>query len=122
MGAGKPTEDANRVDRIVGWTQKGADGINVQDAPHIIGESEFQHLENVRWQGKYLRPRGGQALFTPVNPTGDDAFFLWGAYGGVMQHGGIGGVANLDDPALATPGAPGDDGLGIVWTISVTHA
>lgn len=116
MGAGNKRDDAQRVDRIVGWTIDPAHGMNIQDAPHIIGASEFQRLENTRWQGKYLRPRGGQSQFYTADFPAPAGYFLWGAYGRVMQHGGIGGVGFTDDASGEVASGPlGGAGFGLFW-------
>jgi len=77
-------------------------GINQHDAPHLIAPSDFQHIENCIPSGTEIAPRGGQSKYHSGNPAGA-GYVLWGGYGCVMQHGGIGGVGFADEPAEETP-------------------
>jgi hypothetical protein len=112
-GAGDPA--ATRVDRIFGWTIPAGAGMNIHAAPHELGPEESQLLENTRWQGMYLAPRGGQGAFQASSPAGA-GYFLWGVYGEVIQHGGIGGAGFLDDPDPGFTPDEGEPGFGLFWT------
>lgn len=100
----KPDPDERREDKIGGWTIPSWGGINLYDAPHLIEENEFQDLRNSRWAGKSIIPRPGQDKYKSTAPA--PGYFIWGGYGGVMQHGGVGGVGFKDVPTGEIPGSP----------------
>lgn len=105
MSQWKPDPEAGRLDNIGGFAQSEEGeaiewkGMNLYGPPHLIGEDEFQLLENVRWRGATLAPRGGQVKFHGSVLSADH--FLWNAYGTCKNHGGIGGMGMKDFPETA---------------------
>lgn len=88
-------------------------GVNQHDAPHLMPSTDFQHLENVIIEGTEVKPRGGQSKYkASVIASG---YVLWGGYGGVMQHGGIGGIGFADEPSEETPDTFVTDAFVLVW-------
>jgi hypothetical protein len=112
-----PTKSSEvKKDLVGGWTVPVWGGINAQDAPHLMADNEFQLGVNLRWHGRtaqYLEPRGGQSKYSPgVISAG---YALWGAYGGVMQHGGMGGIGFKDAPDDETPSSFGGP-VALIWS------
>lgn len=90
--------------------------MNLHDAAHLIGPNEFQLLENARWAGSRIVPRGGQQKYTEEQPAGA-GYALWGAYGGHMGHGGIGGTGFKDTPGDETPASFIPASIMVLWSL-----